>query len=463
MPAFLRFNMGGTTPGELEYSNGPTRVCGQDEACAADVFSAAGKNRIAVQASLVGSTGEPIGNTGDKLNVTTSANDGFGIDAFGRLRVAEAQTIFTFIPRTGKKTDYEWDESITGNATITFNDNNSSIDLATTTTSGDKAIRQTYQRFVYTPGKSNIIILTCNFGGGIANNRKRIGLFDDKDGWFYQLNDTTPALVLRSNIGGSVNDNVIPQSSWNIDKMDGTGQSGITLDWTKTQILVFDYQWLGIGRVRFGFVVNGLLYYVHYANHANIQSILYTQHPHVPFRAEIENTGTIAQAATFKTTCFSLAVEGGERPVGKAFSVTSGTTEKGISNVETYLFSVSLLPAYYRHLIEIISMQFNMSSGTKPTLIRLYTNATLTNPSWVNIGDISRKDTAATAFSNGKLLIEYYVDLTTTSIVNLARDAASEIRLGAKIDYTPINFTVTAQTLGGQGNIIYAAFAREYV
>jgi hypothetical protein len=455
--------MGGTTAEELEYSNEPTRIAGQDELYAVDVFPATNKNRMAVQAVLCGASGIPIASLGDKLSVTTSANDGFGVDAFGRLRVAEASTLFTFIPRSGKHTDYEWDESLTGAASVDFNDNYSTIDLKTTTASGDKAIRQTYQRFVYTPGKSNIIILTCNFNQKITNNRKRVGLFDDKDGWFFELKNDKAYVVIRSNIGGVVNDYPVEQANWNFDKMDGTGSSGITIDWTKAQILVFDYQWLGVGRVRFGIVVDGVLYYVHYANHANHQTTLYSQHPHVPFRSEIENLAAVSQACTFKTTCFSLACEGGERPVGKSLVVTSGTTEKGITNTEIYLFSVSLLPSYYRHLIEVISMQFNMSSGTKPTLIKVYSNTILTNPSWVNAGDISRKDISATGFTNGKLIMEFFVDLTTTSIINLAKDAAAELKLGAKIDGTPINMTVTAQTLGGNGNIIYAAFAREYV
>lgn len=454
--------VGGTTAGELEGSI-ITRLTGQDEAYAADVYPAQGKNRLGVQASIISSNGTPIGSIGDKLAVTTVSNDGFGIDAFGRLRVAEAETVFTFIPRTGKHTDFEWDESITGGASITFNDNYSTIDLATTTASGDKAIRQTFRRFIYTPAKSNVIILTCNLGGAQTNCRKRIGLFDNKDGWFFEHDGTTAKVVIRSNIGGSVTDYAVEQANWNFDTMNGNGQSGVTIDWSKAQILMFDYQWLGVGRVRFGIVVDGYLYYVHYANHANHQATLYSQHPHVPFRAEIENTGTTSEAGILKSTCFSLAVEGGERPVGKSFSISTGTTEKSINTTETYLFSASLRTTYYRHLIELISMQFNMSSGTKPTILRIYSNTILTGASWSDVGDITRKDTSATAFSNGKLLLEFFVDLTTTSIVNLAKDASSELKLGSQIDGTPINFTVTAQTLGGNGNIIYAAFVREYI
>lgn len=456
--------MGGTTIDELNYSNGPTRICGQDELYAVDVVPHTGKNRVCTSSVLIGGTdGAVIGNIGDKLNVTTSANDGFGIDAFGRLRVAEAQTIYTFIPRVSKQTETEWDESTTSGGTITFNANNSTIDLQTTTTSGSKAIRQTFQKFIYTPGKSNIILMTVNLGGKLTNCRKRIGLFDEKDGWFFELNGQTPRVVVRSNIGGVVNDYPVNQANWNFDKLDGTGPSGITLDFTKTQIIVFDYQWLGIGRVRFGFVVNGFLYYCHYANHANLQDQLYSQHPHVPFRAEIENTDTTSIGGILKSTCFSLAVEGGGRPVGRSLSITSGTTEKGISTTETYLFSISLQSNFYRHLLEPIAFQFNMSSGTKPTVIRVYENTLLTNPSWTNIADISRVDRAATAWSGGKLSLEYFVDLNTTSIINVAKDAATEIKLGAKIDGTPINMTVTAQTMGGNGNLIYSTFVREYI
>jgi hypothetical protein len=60
-------------------------------------------------------------------------------------------------------------------------------------------------------------------------------------------------------------------------------------------------------------------------------------------------------------------------------------------------------------------------------------------------------------------VLEYFVDLNVTSIINVSKDAATEIKLGAHLDNTPVNLTVTAQTLGGNGNLIYAAFAREYL
>lgn len=447
-----------TTPDEL-FSSKVVRVTGQDELYAADVVSQAGKNRVCASATLVDADGNPL----NDLSVTTKQEDGFGVDAFGRLRVSEAETVYTFVPRVGKQTAIEWDESVVNGATLTFNIDNTTIDHATTTSSGSKAVRQTYRRFIYTPGKSNIILMTANLGGKLTNCRKRVGLFDSRDGWFFELDGQTMKVVLRSNIGGTPTDYAVPQAEWNVDKMDGTGPSGITLDFSKTQIFIVDYQWLGIGRVRFGFVVDGQLYYAHYANHANKQAFLYSQHPHCPFRSEIENTGTTTVAGSLRTTCFSLATEGGEKPVGQSVTVSSGTTEKGISTVETYLFSISLRPSYYRHLLEAIAFQFNMSSGTKPTVIRVYQNSVLTNPSWVNIGDISRADKSATAWSNGKLVLEYFVDLNVTVIINIAKYAATEIKLGSYLDDTPVNLTVTAQTLGGNGNMIYAAFAREYL
>ena len=397
------------------------------------------------------------------LRVVSGADDGFGIDAFGRLRVSEARTLFTFVPRVGKQTATDWDEQTANGALVTFNGANSTIDHSTTTASGSRAIRQTYQRFIYTPAKSNIVLITANFGGKLANCRKRVGLFDTKDGWFFELDGLTPKVVLRSNIGNVVTDVAIPQDDWNEDKLDGTGPSGLTVDFSKTQILAIDYQWLGIGRVRFGFIINGTLQYCHYANHANIQAVLYSQHPHVPFRSEIENTGVTSAPGLLRTTCFSLAVEGDGKPRGRSLSVTSGTTEKSISATETYLFSVSLRPEFARQLIELISLQFIMSAGTKPTLIRIYQNATITSPSWVDAGDVSRVDRAALGWSGGKLMMEFVANLNNTSIVNLEEDAKTELRIGANIAETPVNLTVTAQTLGGSGSLVYVGFIREYI
>ena len=67
-------------------------------------------------------------------------------------------------------------------------------------------------------------------------------------------------------------DNKIIQSNWNVDVFNGTGASGITLDFSKSQIFFIDYEWLGTGRVRCGFFIDGIPYYCHAIHNSNINN-----------------------------------------------------------------------------------------------------------------------------------------------------------------------------------------------
>jgi hypothetical protein len=149
------------------------------------------------------------------------------------------------------------------------------MDLAVTTTSGSKVYRETLRVFPYQPGKSLLILSTFVFNEAKTNLRQRAGYFDNNNGFFLELSGTTLSFVRRSYVSGTLVETKIPQSDWNTDKLDGTGLSGITLDMTKAQILWSDMEWLGVGSVRMGFVIDGVLITCHTFNHANIISSTY--------------------------------------------------------------------------------------------------------------------------------------------------------------------------------------------
>ena len=144
-------------------------------------------------------------------------------------------------------------------------------------------------------------------GSGIIT---RMGLFDDNNGIFLQRSNNTISLVVRSNVSGSPSDsNYATQANWNIDKMDGTGLSGLTLDFSKSQILTFDFEWLGVGCVRVGFVVDGNVFYCHQFNHANNITGVYMSTPNLPLRYQIENTGS-GIASSIECICCAVLSEG---------------------------------------------------------------------------------------------------------------------------------------------------------
>lgn len=82
----------------------------------------------------------------------------------------------------------------------------------------------------------------------------------------------------------------IPQSSWNIDKMDGTGPSGYTLDISKMQMAYIDYTWYGAGFIRFGFrATNGEVLYCHKIINNNVNNAAYMRSGNLPGRFEAVN------------------------------------------------------------------------------------------------------------------------------------------------------------------------------
>jgi hypothetical protein len=232
--------------------------------------------------------------------------DTASIDAFSRARVSNPTALF-YGQHQYKIDDLRWDNALTGAATITHDANESLVDMNVTTASGDKVIYQSLDYLRYQPGKSQQIFMTFVAGAVEANLEQRIGYFDDDNGIFLELADaSTVQLVRRTKTSGAVVDNEITQANWNVDKFDGTGPSGVTLDFTKDQILVIDAQWLGVGRVRVGFDVNGLVFWAHHFNHANIIDVPYTQAFNLPVRFEIETTGVIGGAKTLKAICAVL-------------------------------------------------------------------------------------------------------------------------------------------------------------
>ena len=244
---------------------------------------------------------------------TDSAN----FDAFARLRTSDPQTIFDSkqIHNSG---GLLWDDQeVSGSGTSsTWSQDGAHVELAVTANTAGKRIRQTYMRFNYQPGKSQLVLLTGYLNNPTATGISRcMGVFDDNNGIFATNDEGTIKLVIRSSVTGSVVDTSVSQSEWNIDPMDGSGDSGITLDGSKSQILIIDFEWLGVGRARIGWVIDGIPVYCHQFLHANVGTSVYMSTPNLPVRYEIENDGT-GEAASVYHICSTIISEGGQQDVG---------------------------------------------------------------------------------------------------------------------------------------------------
>ena len=252
-------------------------------------------------------------------------------DAFGRLRVSNPLTIFDSKNIMSKNNLF--DEDLTGSGTVSYTSNTSTVNLNVTTASGDKVIRQSKRVMSYQPGKSLLHLSTFVMATQEENLEQRVGMFDDNNGIFFEDTGTGYQIVRRTYATGSAVDDPIAQASWNGDKLDGTGPSGYTLDPTKASILFMDFEWLGMGSVRVGFVIDGKFITAHTFLNANSLTTVYMQTLNLPVRYEIETTGTITGAATLEQICSSVMSEGGYAP--KAVEQMIGTASLGGVNLTT--------------------------------------------------------------------------------------------------------------------------------
>jgi hypothetical protein len=249
-------------------------------------------------------------------NVIISGFSGQTADAFGRLRVSNPYTLFDTQNRYYDHEQYS--SSLTGTANVVFEANSSSFMCNVGTTSGDSVLRETVRVFPYQPGKSLLVLSSFCFNSPKPNLTQRTGFFDADNGVFFEAAGATLNMVIRSSSTGSIVEDRIPQSSWNGDPLDGTGPSGISLDVALTQIWYCDIEWLGVGSVRVGFIINGQYITCHTFNHANTpntgstdNTTTYMTTATLPLRCEITNTGTTGSASMLRQICASVISEGG--------------------------------------------------------------------------------------------------------------------------------------------------------
>ena len=353
--------------------------------------------------------------------------------------------------------DPQFSESLTGSATATFVANESSVDMAVTTASGDKAVRQTFRVFPYQPGKSLEVLATFVMNTGKDNLRQRVGYFNTDNGLFFQLSGTTKSFVLRTNTSGTPSDaRIVNQADWNGDKLDGTGPSGLTLDITKSQILYMDFEWLGVGSVRCGFVINGTVIICHTFNNANDIDKVYMTTAILPVRYEIENTAATASASTLTQICSTVISEGGydqksSLAWARRTSTLVGVTTSFVPIVSIRLKSTALgavvIPSVYSALPIGSTLDYE---------IALIKNTTLTGASWASNSINVELDVTATALTGGTI-----VDVTYTAGSNQGSGIASgdteynfDNQLGVTIGGTSDIFTLAARTISGTDDII---------
>ena len=388
------------------------------------------------------SAGEPIirvgaGGTPGVDSVAISAG-GVGGDAFGRMRVSEPFTLFDSSHRF--QDNGEWATSNTALTSVTFNSNEGVMDLTVPTTTGTSVLRETKKVFSYQPGKSLLNMNTFVMAPAQANLTQRVGYFGVKNGIYLQLQNSTISFVERSSVSGSATEQVFDQADWNVDKMDGTGPSGLTLDIAAPQILWMDIEWLGLGTIRMGFVVDGKLIHCHSSHHANLIqfSTTYITTASLPLRYEIINDGGIASPATLKQVCSTVISEGGYGLVGAQYAVgTPIATPKAIPNNTTLVPVVGIRLKTTADRLDAVVIPSAMSfMGTGNGIAyqwKILQDAIITGGIWTSIGTDSSVEynTGGTVVTGGRTLASGFITSSnqSTPSVYLPKDALFKFQL----------------------------------
>ena len=295
------------------------------------------------------------------------------VDAFGRQRVSEPFTLFDSTLRYSKRTDL-WFEKATGSATFTYSVNESALDLGIGLASGNVALRRTKRRFPYQPGKSLMVLQSFVASAPAAGVKQEIGLFDDENGVMFRIDGITAQFVIRSKASGSVVENVVDQESWNIDTFEG-------LDLTKVQIFIADMEWLGSGRVRVGFVIDGEIHYCHEFNHANNSTTVYSTTAILPLSYRIESTATLASGASLKQICSTAMSEGGYEPSGPVYVVSRGASGVAQISAEEAVAGIRMASGRTGNIIMPTEVDATIEGNTVAQW-RLRLNPTITSGVW---------------------------------------------------------------------------------
>lgn len=399
----------------------------------------------------------PLGGSDIQPVYTTFANN--TVDAFGRLRTSMPVTMFDSQNRYAKDAAYDTQTATGG--TVTYVNNQSALALAVTTSSGSTARTQTFRVFPYQPGKSFLTMQTFSMAAAQTNLTQRVGLFDTNNGVYLERAGSTTSFVIRTYTSGSVsNANSVAQSSWNVDKFDGTGPSGVTLDLTKTQILFINIEWLGVGSVRCGFVIDNEFYTAHQFDNANIQTVVYMQTAILPLRYEIFTTGTTSSAATLQQICSTVQSEGGYEQTSQQY-IARNTSAVTLTAAATFypLISIRLNSSYLGAVVIPAGFNF-LPIGTANYEVVLVKNATLTGATWgstlaggqVDV-DTGASGTAITPTADSIVQLAYG---TSTNQANASLEVPTgynfDLQIGVSLAGVSDTYTLAARTISGASN-----------
>ncbi len=343
--------------------------------------------------------------------------------------------------------------------TVTNSSINISVSNGTATTNGYYK-SQSRRYAIYQPGKTVMTQATgiLNNGNNTSGCTTRIGYYDDNDGLYFEYTNGISVNVRKN---GTTTQ--ILKANWNGDKLDGTGPSGLNLDFTKEQFFMIGFSWLGVGIIRFGFLIMGKFVICHTVTNYNILTSPFMNNPNLPIRYEL-TTATTSDYGSLLQGCATVISWGGYNPLGKSFSINTGTTGITATTSETPILAITGNSNYYHQniLIGTINM-YNSSANTCLYNVRLYlagnspTSGTTTWNGDVGTNDSVVKYSVGTNILNGGsfqttgsciLYSDYCVTKTNTGQIDLSNVFNNITQITSNIDNVCDIVVITCTGIG---------------
>lgn len=350
------------------------------------------------------------------------------LGAYGDLKVLQEHILGVYEHTVDSYDDLFTIIELSG-GTSTWDVDTSSVLLDTTTDSGSKCSRITNRYHYYQPGISFLVTMSCSCSdSGITNNKRQWGLFADNYGYFFELSGTTMNVVLRSNISGTIVEQRISQSSWNKDKLDGTGFSKIVIDVAKAYQYFININFpsnivsFGIYDAFFGRVICHKIYI------SGTSALPEIRHASLPIQFNNENVGITDSATYLREIMAVVLTEGSPGYTFWRFS-DLGCAHKIVSQPNTPIFSVRaktiLDNGKHNHVNtfpESISI-YSSGSTIKLNIIQVFDDQ-LTGATWTldSVGGPLQGDSGATLvdFENSYNFKSYFIQKNVPTNINVS-------------------------------------------
>jgi hypothetical protein len=390
------------------------------------------------------------------INNLVDIEDGPRKLPFGGIKVASPRTMFLSTLENDDGSE-RWQRKIEGGGSTTYEKIRSALRLQVGTAQGDRVLIRTFQDFIYQPGSSTRLDASGKLGPKVAGVEKRLGMYDDENGLYFKQNGNNFAVVIRRTLEeNNTVEEVINQADFNLDKLDGTGPSGIVLDTGKPLIFHIDYVWHGIGPIRFGILLDADLLYFHQENNTNIRDELYMGKGTLPCSYEIINIDGSSEPAEMEQLSTSVKMDEGTilRGYSRAALTPASTTVSIPSGSDFYnVISIRIKSNCPRCSIGLFNASIaNISNGFFQFAIIKNANG-LGSFTWVDASDHTEQSITGGTVTGGVRIVGGVGERRSDANIDLnaIRDEIHSIFLDDNFESE--TFTLAARRLDGNADV----------